>query len=1108
MTRAERSPVERAWGAVAAVACAFVFLAIWRERNAEFGPRRVWGELSPLFEACAEWGNALTSAVLQEPRRLFLVSAVLGALVGILSLFWSWRRGLVGLVWIAAALATIGAQWAILGNELRLGKVVYLCALGAAVLVGWWLQRFPEVSPEPIRSTDFVLALWLLIVAVFLRLWALDELPRRFEGEMGLSMLAGSSWYSLKNYLVSAVTTASIGCAHLFAQWAAFVAWGDSVFSLRASGVVLGVALVWNLFWLLRNYVGRDAAWCGTLLALCGAEQLWWSRSENTYFIAVCFAGVVTARLAAWLVTEPCWQRAVVVALWMGATRLFYLAAVTLVLVPPAVVLHQLIFNRPRRLRYLGALFVLTAGVGLWWSSLSLLHLVSQGEWRFIHPALHGELTGAGAASLGERLIAVATRVANNAAVVAAQWTVSSGFSQWYERQTWPYPPTVINVGIVGVGILGLGTALGQLRRGGSAVLVAWFVSGCLPALLSTDPADRRMAAAFPALYALAGYGWQQVMFWIRGCGSSFVTWSWRLPALAALAAIALSSAASHLALPKAEVSLAKLGRATRDVFRTSEAIYYEMDPAALPLVVMVHSSLWRERLPCIQALSPRLWLSTVIEQPCGFDDAVWTWMVPDEVRRSRRANDHEPRRWTVFLAAVPDAQRKLALLRRLFPQGKEQWVGTLDWSFSLTVFTAERAGLELLQVSESTELPATGEGASHVAGVCTVAMRAALFARDDDWYRLQALPPFELLRWKLGDFSSSPDPGASIPLTSGFHPVELESRGPCGSLPRMSIRGAEETTWRVAPLWSPWLGEDPLTRAPRMAIYDGFRLDRRIGEEEGNFVDLGLDPLTGLVALTWRDGRYWFLELDERGRLGASYSLDLPGGTIVRGFVPGPSGHRLLHAESGMFVIDRLGRVVYRWPFQPSPIRPQAVWWDEGQSLFAAVPAVAAVVQFDLAGNVLSRIHHFTGGLGRFVEPTGIAYDPQTERFAVAEADGRILLLRMRENRPHDLVLDTEVRPPWSVPAGAVRVLAFDHQGRLVVGDPEKPWLFVYDREGRRLLAREPAADWRALLEPVGVPARVVPFDGALLVVAGGPGVLRFEEHLKVVASEAVGSH
>jgi hypothetical protein len=83
-------------------------------------------------------------------------------------------------------------------------------------------------------------AILLLVVATFLRLWALDELPRALEGEMGFSMLAGTSWYGVKNYLVDALTTVSVGCMHLFVQLASFFLLGDSVFALRASAVVMG----------------------------------------------------------------------------------------------------------------------------------------------------------------------------------------------------------------------------------------------------------------------------------------------------------------------------------------------------------------------------------------------------------------------------------------------------------------------------------------------------------------------------------------------------------------------------------------------------------------------------------------------------------------------------------------------------------------------------------------------------------------------------------------------------------------------------------------------------------------------------------------------------
>ncbi len=1094
-----RSPLTSPTAARLAVAIGgsvFLFVAVWRERSAEFVARRAWGELSPVLEGWAQWSWSLTSAVLDRPDPILSVGGAVLGLLAIASLFFGWRRGLAGWLWLLGVLSVAIAQRSLLRDHALPGIIGYAGALFAAFLFGWLIQRRQTSYPEQARNQDYVAALWVLIVALFLRLWALGELPGRFEGEMGVSMLASSSWYSLVNYLADAVTTSSIGCAHLFVQWASFAALGDSVYALRASAVAMGVATVWNLFWFVRQHVGLQGALCAAVLAICGAEQLWWSRSENTYFIAVCLASVITVRLTAWLLAQPSWHRAFVVALWMGATRLFYLAAVTLAAIPILGLLHGIVFMPANRQKLLKVCLVLLLGVALWASSLSWVHLLSKGEWQWIHPAVHGELTGSDSTPVLQRLKAIGERMVVNTLQVVWECTVQGSFSQWYQRHTWPYTPTMINVGIVGVSVLGVGIALGQCRSLAPAILLLWLAVASLPALLSIEPADRRMAGAFPAVYALAGYGWQQVVNWLRQGGSKFLTALWCLPGWVVLLVIASSSASSHLRLPKAEVGLATLGRATKEIFRTSEALYYEMDEAAWPLLVMVHSSVWRQRLPCAERLMPGRWLATLLEQPCSFQDVVWRLMVPPAVGEQRRAQYTPPSRWSVFVADFPDVGRKRQLLRQLFPQARERRVGTPDWNFSLTLFSVSRSDVEALQQPERREEPLRPQTLGEAnRPLCLAKLRGAVLTPDDGWYLWRVDEPFHVAAWKIGDASGSEEIKVALPLASGFQPFELETHGPCGKHPAVLMK-EEGGSWRSVPVWNWGLADDELTRAAGVVAYEGYFSQGRFGEEWGEIVDMGLADSEGGVALVFQNGGYEFWEFDLTGKRLQSHPLDLPGSVVVNGFVPGPQGYRFVHTESGMFVTDRDGRVLYRWPEGGvAPIRPQVVWWNEGQTLLAAIPGAAEIRQFDLAGRVLGATRAFQGGPRRLFEPTALAYDSSQKIFAVAESDGRVLLLRMQGLNPLDLVFVGELRPPMSVRRLAVRVLTFDRHGRLLVGDPESPRLFVYDVGGRRLMAQERENDWPAQLEGVGVVRRVVPWDGELLVLAGGPGAVRFVE-------------
>ena len=1071
------------------LACAFVLLALWRERYAEAGPRRIWGELSALLEAVGTTGQSL---ILWANRYLAEVAAglVLAAVVMAALVLWSQRaRGLVFLFWVAALGCALGGQWAASNGHPWFVAIGYGSAIFLAAWFGWRAHRHAVTSVPALAWSDARDAILLLVVATFLRLWALDELPRALEGEMGFSMLAGTSWYGVKNYLVDALTTVSVGCMHLFVQLASFFLLGDSVFALRASAVVMGVAVVWNVFWLMRQNVGRQAAWCAALLATCGAEQLWWSRSENAYFIAVCLAGTITARLASWLWQSPGFARALTVALWMGATRLFYLAAATLFLLPPLVVLHGLIFAQVRRWRFVAMLAVLLFGVVLWASSLSLVAYTVKGEWHWIHPALHGELLAKEEQSLVERVTNIASRALENAAEVGRQWTISAGFTQWYQRSTWPYPPTTINVGFVVLGALGLGIACGRMRDPFAALLLAWLCVGVAPALLSAEPADRRMAAAFPAWYALAGYGWQQVVDWVRRGTRPSIPVLWASASWIVLLLVNAASLGSHLTLEKAEVGLAALGRATRGAFEKSDAIYYEMDEAALPLVVMTHSRAFRQRLPCLETLAPRTWLATLIEQPCSFADPVWMLMIPPAEREARMRNLRPPEQFSILLGRVPEHERKRATIRRLFPQLEERDVQTLQWSYTATVATIRRADVEALVRPERIErqlerVDANGTETSGAPGECVIDLHGSVFVAEDGWYRVEPTPIGEDAQWRLA--GRSLEAGETLPLTAGFHPVEFQGRMRCGGNPRLEWRPNGESADRHVPLWVPWLSGDDLVRATPVQTYAGYEPGERIGIDRGQVLDVAVVERGRIVALLRDEHGYQIAELDAQGRVSSANPVDIPQTAVVNGFSVSPEGTYFIHTEAGVVIAGHAGTILHRWPQYRSPLLPNVGWWS-GSTILAAMPGVAQLWWLDLDGKLLGVAGKFAGGPGRFFEPVAVAYDGLRRRLAVAEVDGRILILRVKGNAPTSLEFLFELRPPFLTRRLAVRALTFDDDGRLWVADPFAPRVFVYDAEGRRLMAEQRDHDWEMLLREIGTPQRIVPNDREVFVLAGG---------------------
>lgn len=1080
---------------------AIVFLvAALRDHGAEWQARSVWGNLEPLVDVVTAQGARLTRETLGGLPHVVHLLTGLFAVLGLVGL---WRRSYA---LFSAALGGIVLSWSWLSLfDGELGQGVWMLGLAAACLFAGGLLTRGRFSapPPPNWRLDVPLVVLLVAGASLARLFALTELPNYFIGEMSVSMLAPVTWNGLWTYIPEAMQTVSIGCAHLFVQWVAYSVFGSSVFAIRVTAVAFGVAVVWVLYWLVRKIAGRQAGVVTASLAALAPEQLWWSRNENAYFIAVCFAGAMTAWLSWEVRRHPSAGRILWVCLWMACSRLFYLAAVALVVVPPALLLHGVLFEAGQRRRMLVAFLVVsTVGLSGWAMSPTLVSFLGSGEWRFVHPARHGELA-APVEPPGRfaQLEYQGKKVARNALEVGRALVVHRGFDHWYQRVDRLDRSTWINLAVAGLAAAGFLLALGQLTRADAALLWLWLAAGLAPALLSEAPDSRRMASAYPAFYAAAGWLWGWLHSTLRAQGGSWAARTVSIFAWPCLVAIALSSAASHFLLPRHEIPLVRTARLVSKDFSYSGAIYYDMDQAAFPLYAAVHADRWVDRKPCLQDVRAD-WLGSALRQDCRYDDISLRVIYSTDVMSRGNGRDSQPHAVTFLVGEVPRRSEKLERLRQLFPDAEREEMLTQDASYSLAIVRVREADLRRLrQVQVVSRQDRTGRvwrpriaeprvsvKSERVEAGQSMRVVASLLVDREGWYRFEPVAGCGAVSFQLAGRWVSPG-WAGIPLTVGFWPLTVHLGPDCNVPVALRWQGLADAVPPLA-LFDPHLADADLLRPAPMRLVRGYRFAGRFGEVRGSVIDMR-HTADGLVVLSAEGSD---LELQWFDRFGAKIrqqTLDALRGRSVFAMAASTEGQVLLLTGEGPMVLDRDGTLRAHWGNVELPTADLV--WLSPDRLVAALPAAGGLVEFDASGRELAVYRELGGAAAPFFNPVSVARSEDGKTWAVAQLDGHVVVFRTSGG------LETarfvrEIPLPLLTPGVWPRSLTFQGTDRLFVAEPERVRLLVYSVDGERLLAQQPEHDWSTLLGEIGEVRRIVPFGDSVVVLGSVPWLARFD--------------
>lgn len=1074
--------------------------------------QRVLSFLAPIFDVVRQGGKLATEWWLAHARAVgWSTTGVTGVLLlgGFLV---AWRRA-APLVWLAAAvsLATWG-QVLLLENVPLLGGILYGGGIACAIAlgIGWPMRRlggFPELplpgaanrradatslgvasaGPwQPSWLVECLLVFALSVVALFLRTYALTELPHFFDLEMMVSMFESRTLYGLRSFVNWGLLANSGGIIHLLPKMFLFDLFGTSIYSLRLSGVLFGVAAVPLFYWLVRRLAGVGPALASTVLFITAPEQLSWTRTENTHFAPIACLALITVHLGVWMVERLSVAAVLASALWMPVTRFFYASGIVMFVYPVVLAGHAAVFVRGawRKLWYVVPL--VAAGVALWVSSYSLLYFcMGNGHWRFINPAdvygavawrKQGEFRGA---SLVQLVGLQAVSMSENLAGVVKSFTYRvPGFSHWYQRvELSPGHPTLINVGLVVMGLLGLGYLLGQLYDRRAFVLLLWAALAVLPGIMSPDPAARRIGLLFPALEAVAGIMVGVAVRVVRLSGGRALAWLAGVIGGLAIVAVSWAGMASYFLLPIGPTFLDGPIKFVRPLLEHSDVIFHNLDPNVFVSMVFSDSEHFLKpgETPGVEAVKPNEWLSKALDPRCSFKDQIYGAMFPPRRIQKLRAA-YNPQRVTFLLGDLPYDQRQIDLLRGLFPQASVQRYQQpqQDINMRLVAITVERAAIDALHSpslsmaagAADTKALETGllagvrlhrvHSADAAAGAGVV-VRGGLQIVHDGWYRFTVEPACAVATLAI---DRRPAAATEVPMAAGVHAFELTL--PAASACRLPLHvlmaSSGKSPIALAPdrFVAPIVAALPDAQAPPIVPYAGYGAATQVSHLRGTPVDFAVGA-HGEVSVLLRDGVQWGVQrLAPDGQVVADWQLHLATGETPLTISAAADGVTALTSDKAILLYGPSGRQITKWDM-PWGWTTELAFWHRDRAL-KAMGDRSAIAVLDRNGKLQQTWSTFTGGPGKFAGPTTVCVARDGD-VVVIEEDGHALLFQGADGQwPPRLVRSFRIAFS-SLPAHP-RGCAFDGSDRIVVPDPPKATPLVYDRDGERMMAVSPQRD------------------------------------------------
>ncbi len=1087
---------------IAAMLGTFLLFAAIGAAEAARG-KRVLGWVDPAFVAVRQSG--LRSLTWLAAHRLHVgwattVGTTAIAVVGLLS------RGKRAMPLAPLAAGVCLATWGqilLLGDRLQLGAWLYGCGVACAVVSGVTnpmrrLAGFPRL-PLPMdrtratacaeqadlrlpRGWECTLIFLLFLVATVMRLYALTEMPAGFDLETIGFMIQSRTLHGLQRYLQFDFLSNAPGIVHLLTHAVLFRLFGTSFYTVRLTAAFWGVAAVPLFYWLIRRIAGVGPAVVSTVLFIAAPEQLFWSRTENSFFAPVAVVALITVHLGLWMVQRWSFPAVLVTAVWMPVCRYFYVPSMIMFAYPLILYAHALAFVGGAWRKAWYVVPVLGGGLVAWIFSLSILYAsVNERGWRFVNPTI---VYGAPAwrkqgalrdASLPQLVRAQTASVAKNLGLLLQGMVETDHFAtHWYVRYTVGKNST-LNVGFAVLVALGVGYLAGQLSERRAAVLLVWLALGLLPACLSNAATARRMAVAFPAAEAIAGVMLAALVRVVRARSGRWLAWLTTVLLGIAVIGIVWTSLASHFLIGMAPAAWMERARLAQPVFEESDVVLTDvLEPKWRSALLLGNLDRFVQSPPCWQYISPREWPAAALRPRCDFTDEAYAATLPPERIAALRAAYH-PRRISYVLEQTASGLPHVSLLRALYPSAVTREyrdaVGQTGL-VAVTVALSEVAALHspsLLVPSPPADGPGIQDDVlANVPVVRTPAaisneglvLRGGIVMEHDGWYRFALEPECSQAELKIDGHLI--DPSNEQPMLAGVHPFELTLRSATACQLPLHLfvqSGTKRETATVSPdmFVTPAVAAIAQAQAPPIVTYAGYGEAKTFAQFKGMPVAFGVDARGDVSVLVVELGAWRLHRFDADGRARATWPLPIAADPNNVKMVVDADGTCIVAAAATVLLYDRSGKSIGAWGNDLPELPVEIALWHKNEILIA-VPRRAAIMLATRDGKVLGVLKEFDGGPGRFHRPIAVSASA-AGAILVMEDSGQALLFRnsgeaWKPQFVRAFVVDFASLPPQTGRS------AVDDQGRILVPDRSTHAPLVYSLNGERMLAVSPERD------------------------------------------------
>jgi len=399
---------------------------------------------------------------------------------------------------------------AIGGGLYLLSILAFFCAFRREDPMSALVERSKQDGAFSLR--DAVVLFGIAALALFFRLYAINVIPDKFEGELACFSAGATSFDGL--FLANkgvAGAWAPLGILYYLPIYITTKLFGSTLVALRMSSTLVGIFTIPFMFLLGRRIGGKQMGFLAAMLLALDTLHIGWGRTD------IHPHGVTTwpSLLLCWLLLQAFDSRKMIDALWvalaMGLTWHQYPSGQGAVAIPIFAVGIYWLCNRfsfPLRWTQLPLLVV---GMAIWFVGLPLSYYYPEKEIVLKNPFnLTGPRAVWGGAEGAQSSFDVALLVVQKA--YEHFWDVIQGL--FYKV---PYlfhqdiVPTIPNFNIRSISwvvmplaVAGFFIIIRSIKRFECAVLLAWMLAAILPGIMSESAYPKRLSSFFPALEMLA----------------------------------------------------------------------------------------------------------------------------------------------------------------------------------------------------------------------------------------------------------------------------------------------------------------------------------------------------------------------------------------------------------------------------------------------------------------------------------------------------------------------------------------------------------------------------------------------------------------------------